>query len=287
MDNTHIHPSSRHLAHLVDLHAWQGAPANEDREHEVVILVNHGYVVGYCPQRLQPMWAAYRVAYADRDVDYERPHVYYEDKRLRPLQRLSADTFGKHEGVAYHVGHMAPNEVINRQYGRLAQMETFFMTNMCPQRGSLNNGLWKRLETAIREIEDTKANDHMWVLAGPVFGDTPAFLERKQGHRVPIPEAFFCITIDPHSYPYKRRSNVTMECFLMPQDASSDTEVFDYLVDLEDIEARTRLKFFEGWSREFDPMAGISFGVGDESAGNRERLRESFERLARAEDADA
>ncbi len=153
MDNTSIHPASQNLAHLIDLFLFKGAPINNDPDNEVQILVNHGYVAGFSPQRLQPLWSAYRVAHADQAVDYDRPHVYYADDRLDAAHRLGPETFGRKNGIQYHVGHMVPNEVINVQFGRLAQMETFFMSNMSPQRGSLNTGVWLALEDAIRNIE--------------------------------------------------------------------------------------------------------------------------------------
>ena len=52
MDNTSVHPSSQSLAHLVDLFLFKGAPINNDQDRAVQILVNHGYVAGYSPDRL-------------------------------------------------------------------------------------------------------------------------------------------------------------------------------------------------------------------------------------------
>ena len=248
MDNTSIHPTCAHLEHLVDFFTFSGAPHNLDQEHEVVVLVNHGFVVGFSPHRLQPAWAAYRVAGSDRDVDFDRPHLYYDDHRLAPEVRIGATTFGRHDGVQYHVGHMVPNEVINRQFGRLAQMETFFMSNMSPQRGSLNSGVWLALENSIRNIEDTPEKDHVWALVGPVFGDAPAEIERPNGTNVPIPEAYFCITVDPFRYPWNRKSNVDIACLLIPQFAPGGTALADFLTDLADIEAATQLTFFPHWT---------------------------------------
>ena len=60
MDHTTIHPMSTDQAHRVDLHLWRGAPRNHDASRPIQILVNQGYVVGFCPERLQPAWSAYR-----------------------------------------------------------------------------------------------------------------------------------------------------------------------------------------------------------------------------------
>lgn len=250
-DNTRIHPSSQHFAHLIDLFLFKGAPINEDVAHEVSVLINHGYVSGYCPTRFQPLWSAYRVAHASRDVGYDRPHLYYADERIEKELRLSSRTFGRKDGVQYHVGHMVPNEAINRQFGRVAQLETFFMTNMSPQRGRLNTGVWRVLEDKIRNIEDTRDKDHVWAIAGPVFDDTPDVITRD-GVDVPIPSAYYYIAIDPFRYPWDRETNVDIACFLFPQDAEPGTPLDQFVVDILDIEDATRLRFFPGWDYSVD-----------------------------------
>lgn len=247
MDNTTIHPASAHLEHLVDLLVFKGRPRNNDDQNEVVVLVNHGYVLGFSPSRLQPVWAAYRVAGFERDLDFDRPHLYYEDTRLQDDWRIGAQTFGTHGGVRYHVGHMVPNEVINRQFGRLAQMETFLMSNMSPQRGSLNTGVWLSLENSIRNIEDTPDRDHVWAIVGPIFPDDPDTIARPNGKQVPIPDAYYCITVDPFRYPWDRESNVDVACLRIPQDAPGGTPLDTFVADLSDVEAETNLSFFPQW----------------------------------------
>lgn len=250
MDNTTIHPSSKNFAHHVDLHLWRGAPKNLDDTREIQILVNQGYVVGFCPELLQPAWSAYRVAYATDDVKYDRPLVYYNDLRLDSAYRIGPKTFGKIGDIQLHVGHMTPNEVINRQFGRLAQMETFLMSNMSPQYGSLNTGVWLKLENAIREIKDERGKDHVWVIVGPVFGENTTYISRRGNKRLPVPESYFCITVDPHSYPYNTPSKVEIDCFIIPQTAPRDSNPLDYPSTLDEVQERTKLEFFDSWGRD-------------------------------------
>lgn len=281
MDNTSLHPLSRDLQHIIDLFLFKGRPVNHDPEREVVVLINHGYAVGFSPDRLQPLWAAYRVAGTKGDVNFDRPHLYYEDTRLDPDWRIGAETFGKHNEIGYHVGHMVPNEVINRQFGRLAQMETFLMSNMSPQRGSLNTGTWLKLENMVRNIEDTPDKDHIWAIAGPIFADDPERIERPNGKLVPIPEAYYYITVDPFRYPWDRPSNVDIVCFRIPQDAPSGSSLADFIVELEEIEAATKLSFFPQWPD--DSGTPVSFGL--EAPGMRsEASKERHRLLAQLED---
>ena len=249
MDHTSIHPLSADQAHHIDLHLWRGPPQNLDETRPVQILVNQGYVVGFSPDRLQPLWSAYRVAHAEADVDYDRPIHYHDDLRLPPELRIGRKTFGKLGGIPLDVGHMTPNEVINRQFGRLAQLETFLMSNMSPQYGSLNKGVWLKLEDSIREIKDEDGKDHVWAIVGPVFGDQPASINR--GNRfVPVPDSYFCITVDPFVYPFDKITNAHIDCFIIPQNAPPSSKPQDYPATLAAIEAATRLQFFTDWGRD-------------------------------------
>jgi DNA/RNA endonuclease G (NUC1) len=172
---------------------------------------------------------------------------------------------------------MTPNEAINRQFGRLAQMETFFMTNMSPQRGPLNTGVWLKLEKAILNIEDTpRQKDHVWALVGPIFSANPETLEHS-GTQVPIPESYFCITVDPHTYPYNTLSKVDLLCLIIPQDAPRADSPLDYLSSLAQVEEATRLTFFPGWAR---PRAapGIETPIGAVHEPEAHRLLRSLRR---------
>lgn len=134
-DRQHHRPHGQsERAHLVDLFLFKGRPIN-NHDRSVLVLVNEGFVLGFSPSRLS------------RCRIPRRPRIRPTPSLLRgqtsfPNMRIGPETFGKLDGIQCHVGHMVPNEVINRQFGRLVQMGTFFMSNMSPQRGSLNTGVW-------------------------------------------------------------------------------------------------------------------------------------------------
>lgn len=277
MDHTTIHPSSGDQAHHIDLHLWRGPPLNLDETRPVQILVNQGYVVGFCPDRLQPLWSAYRVAHSENDVDYHRPIHYHDDLRLPPELRIGRKTFGKLGGISLQVGHMTPNEVINRQFGRLAQLETFLMSNMSPQYGSLNTGVWLKLEDSIRKIEDEDDKDHVWAIVGPVFGDQPSSINR--GNRfVPVPDSYFCVVVDPYMYPFDKPSNAHIDCFIIPQNAPSGSKPQDYPATLAEIEAATRLKFFTDWGRDIPVWEELQLAQSE--AGPKSRMMRALESMA-------
>ena len=142
---------------------------------------------------------------ADRHPDADEHAVAADgdsDADLNPRAAAGVAT----ARVQLHVGHMTPNEVINRQFGRLAQMETFLMSNMSPQYAMLNLGVWSELEKAIREIDvpfddGNKDKGHVWVIVGPVFGANPASINRGNGKYLQVPDKYFCIVVETRSTP--------------------------------------------------------------------------------------
>lgn len=204
-------------------HFYGGAPAGAA---PVRVLVNMGYVVGYSDALGNPLWAAYRVSDIDLKDAPPRPDDFRPDDRT--TARIDSGVYNR---SGYDRGHMAPNYAIATRYGRTAQEETFLMSNITPQKHSLNAGLWKDLEHRIATNYPARFGE-VWVIAGPIFGPRPEKLRR----RVAIPDAFFMIIVDESD------GRVRAEAFVMPQDATGN-DLEKYLVSVDEIEQRTGLDF--------------------------------------------
>lgn len=248
MDNTILSESSHHFAHLIDLFCFKGRPKNLDSDRQVMILINHGYVTGFSLVRNQPVWTAYRVSAAREDVDYARPHLFYEDFRLPKKNRITTWTFKNQNGRSYDRGHMVPNYAINTQFGRLAQMETFFMSNICPQESATNQGVWQKLEKKIIQ-EYAPEKDHVWVLTGPIFDKNPKRLKRRGSVFVDIPISFYCILVDPVKWPHDRVHNVEFLTLEIPQEAGRAQLDNKFITSISDIEGKTKLDFFSNMTK--------------------------------------
>ncbi len=241
IDYSRVVAASVDLAHSQPFYCYLGRPLNLEIDRPVDILVNHGYLVGFSERHLQPAWAAYEVSEARRDVDYGRPDFFYDDTRLPPSSRIGNWTFGRVDGVSYDRGHMVPNFAINKQFGRIGQLETFLMSNIAPQTAGLNQRLWQRLEKRI--IEDyAQDKEHVWVLVGPIFGDDPKVISRQNGLEVPIANSFFAILVDTIRWPHDAVDNVRILALEFPQDATGDLDN-RFLSTIDAIEAKTGLNF--------------------------------------------
>ena len=253
MDNSTLLDASKPLEHVIDLLCFRGRPVNLDSDRPISIIVNHGYVVGFSPDRLQPLWAAYRVAAAERDVNYKRPHLFYDDKRLPEDWRVGVWGFGSVGGNRYDRGHLVPNFAINTQFGRLAQMETFFMSNISPQRSKMNRGVWQRLEKAI--VRDwAPAWEHIWVITGPIFGENPEVIRRPDGKEIDIPESFYAILVDPIRWPHDDPKNVFFLALQVSQDLEYVDPGDDLITTVGAIEQATSLRFFSDLDDEGKEM---------------------------------
>ncbi len=190
VDNTETVEASRPLEYIVPLFTYMGRTLNNSDE-PIVMLVNHSYAIGYSKELKQPIWACYRYSWVSTDRRFERPPLFYEDFRLPKDSRLSTDTFGS----GYHRGHMAPNNGVNKQYGKLAQLETFLMSNICPQKGDLNSGIWKKIEHDMID-RYAKNNGQVFIICGPVFRDDHGHVK---GIKVPS-----------HFWPYSNKGTKTL-----------------------------------------------------------------------------
>jgi endonuclease G len=242
-DNSSLLPASAPIAHFLEFFCLFGAPANAPANPAVSIIVNHGYALGFCPDRGQALWAAYQVAAAVRDLDFERPEFFYDDPRLPEDWKIGTAGFARLNGQRFDKGHLVPNFAINTQFGRVAQFETFLMSNIVPQASRMNQNIWKHLEHGIVRAY-APMRKHVWVLTGPVFAANPPVIRRRNGKLVPVPEALFLIVADPERFPYDDPDNINILALMVPQTHPSTKPETAPISSLPEIEALTGLTFF-------------------------------------------
>jgi endonuclease G len=253
-DYSELAEASRPLEYLLPLLTFKGRPENTDMNNKVTVLVNHGYAAGFSAMRKTPLWSAYRVSNSGikllnaketdpsggdktvrKVVDFERSPVFYPDLRLHEQDRAYHEDY---ISSGYDRGHMTPNFAISSQYGKLAQLETFLMSNICPQTKELNRGPWMRLESKIYKYY-APLKDQVWVIAGPIFPENPEKLKESGIH---IPSECYMIIID-YYYSHGPRANIM--AFKMPQKIKQSADVSEeYLCSIDDIETLTGLNFF-------------------------------------------
>ena len=86
--------------------------------------------------------------------------------------------------TGYDRGHMAPAG--DMKWSLKAMRESFYLSNICPQKPGLNRGVWKDLEEQVRLW--AKENGRVWIACGPVISSD---MRRLGKNRVGIPKSFY------------------------------------------------------------------------------------------------
>lgn len=227
-----------------DAYTWMGVPT-WDGFHPTTfhrVLRNDGFLVGWSDVRVNPLWVSYQVeAVPDETRIGPRPNFQTDWRTLWPV---GTDSYA---GSGYDRGHMAPNYAIAAVHGRSAQVDTFLMSNMTPQRPELNRQLWQRLEEVVMDHFAPRF-DRLQVITGPVFPERFMDNAFNRVGLVEVPEAFYKIIVAPHS------DAPLALAFIMPQEVRGNEPLDDYLVTIDEIEARTGLNFFPDLTAEVEAV---------------------------------
>ncbi|SEI54522.1 endonuclease G [Allopseudospirillum japonicum] len=193
------------------------------------VLHNEAFSVGYSDIRLNPLWVSYQLQPLEERRSMPRPSQFETDWRVPWLEHEDYTRSG------YDRGHMAPNHAIAQLYGRKAQLETFWMTNISPQSPKLNRGIWRRLEEAALD-HFAPLHRQIWVITGPIFGSGFHFLDTSW---VQVPEAFYKIFIVPS----QGKQPPHLLAFMIPQEVTGKEKLADFVVNIDTLETLTGLDF--------------------------------------------
>lgn len=174
--------------------------------HELIPVCRQAYLSAYDPQAKIPGYVAYTLLPQNALGCVARTNAFATDQSIKGGPRPDDYT-----GTGYDKGHMAPDGDLS--WDVQVEFESFLMTNMSPQAGSLNRGIWKLLETAVRGWV-VQLNQPFTIYVGGIYNAQ----DKKIGTGVVIPHAFYKIVINnatgqvagwlfPHIAPYPNLGN--------------------------------------------------------------------------------
>ena len=174
------------------------------------VLFNRHYVLGYSYYFRQAKWA---LEIVDKDkTDIERIDNFRPDYRIP--ERFRAD-LANYLNSGFDRGHLVSSA--NQIETQIQNSETFLLSNMSPQVPSFNKGIWKRLENAVRVLNNQKRILETYVISGPLFlfDKEVKMIEstKEDGVTLPIPHAYFkSILTENH------RGTLHMWSFIIPNE---------------------------------------------------------------------
>lgn len=225
-----ISPGLREATNRFKNLVYGGAPVTK---HAVTILQNTPYYSAYSESRRNPLWVGYYLKAHKTNGRLPRPMGFITDYRTKA--KVDQKVYTR---TGYDRGHMCPNAAIASRYGKQGQIETFLMSNICPQKPELNRKTWERLE----RLEEAYANkfDGIYVLTGPIFDEHVEIMNKQ----VEIPDAFFKILVD------EDKGKIRVLPFIVPQNVTGKEILNEFLTSVDEIEKRTGLDFFSSMDKE-------------------------------------
>lgn len=117
--------------------------------------------------------------------------------------------------------------------------ETFFMSNMSPQVGAFNGGVWRELEECTRDW--ARKFERLYIATGPVLDQTP--IGQIGFSKVTVPVSYYKVLYAPE----QQRAIA----FIMPNELSA-RPVMDYACSIDQVEKLTGLDFFPNLLKGLD-----------------------------------
>lgn len=223
-----------------DTMSFQGIPTAMQNTSYTRIFRNRAYMVGYSDLKGNPLWVVYKLTPAKENAPHlKRPDGFHADWR-----NLGFITSGDYTNSGYDRGHMAPNHAISILYGKEAQYETFLMTNITPQKPSLNQKLWQQLEEKELEAFAPKLKA-LWVYTGPLFDAKVTRL--KSSYFVEIPDAFYKMYVG-----IEEDGTLRTLAFILPQNAKATDRLEKYAVSIDEVERRSGFDFLHELEDEIE-----------------------------------
>jgi len=217
-----------------DLEA-SGLPAGAYLTHSAMML-------SYEEAHEQARWVAHIIPPEVIDGTAHRSNDFREDPLVATGTAVEADYFLKklqgdgvtydYDGFGYDRGHLAPSA--DFRWSAKALSESYFYSNMSPQRPNFNRVSWAELEGKIRGYIFDHPKTQLYVVTGPILKDNLPVIERSI-NKVSIPEQYFKVILD--------LKNEQAIGFLMPNH-EADKPLKEYAVSIDEIEALTGLDFF-------------------------------------------
>lgn len=182
--------------------------------------------------RKLPAWSSYRLTEAKATACLARTNDFRPDEKLPAHGRAQ---LADYKGSGYDRGHIVPAG--DMQWSKDAMSQSFLLSNMAPQLGSFNRGIWKQLETWVRIWARDRAE--ILVLDGPYYEGDEGTIGPNQ---VSVPRGFFKVAIDP-------RTNEA-QAFVLPHGKIPSKDLPHYQVSVREVEQRTGLDFFPSLSKD-------------------------------------
>lgn len=193
------------------------------------VIDRHGYALGYSEQHEQPLWVSYKLTAGEVKTKKAKRSGDFRADNAVPTGSAEPEDY---KGSFFDRGHLAP--AADMSFSLQAMSESFYMSNMSPQRPGFNRGIWKKLEEQVRDL--AVKYESLYVISGPIF-DYSKMVVTIGKNKVAVPDKYFKVLLNANA------ANPQAIGFILPnKDIKEDIGKFAVSVDA--VEKATGLDFF-------------------------------------------
>lgn len=193
-------------------------------------ILHKGYALGFSTKHWQAKWTQYRLTKQNIKDCMGKPRytgAFMPDPDPRIPYKLEISRDYSFSG--YDRGHLVPD--LDLRYSFEAQKETYYYSNVSPQKHYFNLGVWRRLENKVRSLAVREGS--IVIVTGPIFPLSP---QRRLGDLQTVPSKFFKVL-------YSEGETPKMIGFIIPH-YETQVPLRTFVCTVAKVEVETGLRFF-------------------------------------------
>ncbi len=178
-------------------------------------------------------WVAYRVT--KTTIGKSKRRNWKADPDIAEADTLEPEDYrGANRVLRTDRGHQVPLASFS---GTKQWRQLNYMSNISPQKGKLNQQIWKRLEQRVRKLAREPEVEAVYVITGPLFErEMPPLPGANESHEVP--SGYFKVVAITEG------ESLRVAAFIMDQETPGSDSHCDYGVTVHEVESRAQLDFF-------------------------------------------
>jgi len=207
------------------------------------IIQHTGFTLSYNEKYEQASWVAYELTADELIKRVKRSDNFKKDSKVSTGSALPSD----YAKSGFDRGHLAP--AADLSWSEVTMKESFYMSNMSPQKPGFNRGIWKKLEGYVRQWASD--NGAIYVVTGGVLNNIDQFIGTSN---VGIPKYYYKVILD-YTGPEKKGIG-----FILPNQSSSKKLQLS-AVSIDEVEAFTGINFFHSIPDNEESLLESQFNV--------------------------
>ncbi|UER67586.1 DNA/RNA non-specific endonuclease [Borrelia sp. BU AG58] len=194
------------------------------------------YSLGYAESARQAEWVAYLLKREMVELaltllkskKIKRINKFFEDKEIKGIGPKLTDYLKS----GYDRGHIVSSA--DMSFSKEAMIDTYFLSNISPQKREFNSGIWLKLEKLVREW--TLLKGKVYIISAGILTENKGFIGKS---KVLVPKNFYKIVLSLNN-----DDSYDIVSFIIPNEKAKDLNLRNYVVSVHSIEKKTSIDFF-------------------------------------------